>query len=129
MASNIDLLPTILSALDISLPQDRVIDGKDIASILTGGKTPHEYLYYTASWAGQYEAVRNAVFKYRDPVTDDKLIARQRVTGGQGGLYNLAAGNESQDVSTRHPEDRKKLEEQLDRFRGASTNNSRGWLH
>jgi arylsulfatase/uncharacterized sulfatase len=128
MTMNIDLLPTILSALNIPLPKDRVIDGKDIGPILTGGKSPHDNLYYAASWAGQYEAVRGQTFKYRDPVTDDKLIARQRATGGQGGLYNLAADNESHDVSAKHPSEQVELKQALDRFREESKNNLRGWV-
>jgi arylsulfatase A-like enzyme len=128
MSMNIDLFPTVLSALNIPLPQDRIIDGKDIAPILDGGKTPHDYLFYTASWAGLYEAVRDAAgFKYRDPVSDDKLIARQRTTGGQGGLYNLPLDNESHDVSPRHPAELQALKQKLDTFRAESARNIRGW--
>lgn len=127
MTMNIDLLPTILAALKIPLPQDRVIDGKDIAPILTGAKTPHDYLFYTTSWSGKYEAVRNAAFKYRDPIMDDQLIARQRATGGQGGLYNITADNESHDVTALHPEQKSELKQQLDHFREAAKQNARGW--
>lgn len=127
MAMNIDLLPTILAALDIPLPQDRVIDGKDIGSILAGGRTPHDYLFYTTSWSGQYEAIRDASFKYRDPVADERLIARQRPTGGQGGLYNIALDNESLDVSAKHPGEKERLKRELDRFRDETSRNVRGW--
>lgn len=127
MTMNIDLLPSVLPALGVALPEDRAIDGKDIAPILAGAKSPHDHLYYTASWAGRLEAVRDSAFKLRDPVTDDDLIARQRATGGQGGLYNLAADNESHDVTTKHPAERQSLQDALDAMRKAVSRNPRGW--
>jgi len=46
MAGTIDVLPTILRAAGVDLPEDRVIDGKDIRSLLTSAhaKSPHEAL-------------------------------------------------------------------------------------
>ncbi len=128
MAMNIDLFPTVLSALNLPLPQDRVIDGKDIAALLTGGKTPHDFLYFLTSWGGQYEAIRGGTFKYRDPVTDDNLIARQRGGGGRAALYDLARDNETHDVTVRHPAEQKELAQQLDRFRQETASNVRGWI-
>ncbi|WP_207905040.1 sulfatase-like hydrolase/transferase [Novosphingobium sp. PhB165] len=127
MAGVIDLFPTILAAVKQPLPADRVIDGRDITPILSGGQTPHDYLYYTTSWSGQYEAVRNSAFKLRDPASDTDLIARQRATGGQGGLYDLARDNESHDVTARHPEVRTELQQALDHFRADEKSNVRGW--
>lgn len=127
MTMNIDLFPTVLSALDIPLPGDRMVDGEDIASLLAGGKTPHEYLYYLTSWGGEYEAVRDSTFKYRKPVADDRLIARQRGTAGRDALFDLARDNESHDVSAKHTEEKKRLETELDRFREEAERNIRGW--
>lgn len=127
MAGLIDLFPTILSAAKLPLPEDRTIDGKDIAPLLSGGKSPHDFMYYTTSWSGRYEAVRNAAFKLRDPVRDDNLIARQRATGGQGGLYDLGRDNESHDVTARYPGMRTVLQNALDRFRADQQANARGW--
>ena len=43
-----DLLPTLASLAGAEIPKDRVIDGKNITSILRTGKgdTPHEFAYY-----------------------------------------------------------------------------------
>ncbi len=47
MAMNIDLLPTVAALVSEALPQDRVIDGKDIYDVLTKGQaTPHETLFF-----------------------------------------------------------------------------------
>lgn len=48
MASTLDIFPTILSLADISIPEDRVIDGVNIIDFLEG-KTPspvHQFYFY-----------------------------------------------------------------------------------
>jgi uncharacterized sulfatase len=46
-AGSIDIFPTILKAAGVNIPQDRIIDGKDIWPLLTssGAKSPHEALF------------------------------------------------------------------------------------
>ena len=45
IAMGIDIFPTVLAYAGIAPPTDRVIDGKDIRSLLMGGKTsPHDHL-------------------------------------------------------------------------------------
>lgn len=45
IAMGIDIFPTVLAYAGIAPPNDRVIDGKDIRSLLMGGKTsPHDHL-------------------------------------------------------------------------------------
>lgn len=47
MAMNIDLLPTLALLAGATLPKDRIIDGKNISSLLNGeGESPHEVLYF-----------------------------------------------------------------------------------
>lgn len=47
MAMNIDLLPTIAGLTGATVPQDRVIDGRDISPLLEGGDTsPHDVLFF-----------------------------------------------------------------------------------
>ena len=47
MAMNIDLLPTAASISGARLPDDRVIDGKDLTALLTSGAaTPHDLLFF-----------------------------------------------------------------------------------
>jgi len=46
-AGTIDVLPTVLKALGVDAPTDRVIDGKDIWPLLTspGAASPHEAIF------------------------------------------------------------------------------------
>ncbi|MEE4539927.1 MAG: sulfatase [Erythrobacter sp.] len=47
MAMNIDLLPTIAALTGAELPQDRIIDGRDMGGMLMHGEpTPHEVLFF-----------------------------------------------------------------------------------
>jgi uncharacterized sulfatase len=58
----LDLFPTALAAAGISLPRDRVLDGKNILPLLTGtGHTPHEALF---GFRGeQLQTVRSGAWK------------------------------------------------------------------
>lgn len=129
MAMNIDILPTILSNLGIGLPQDRIIDGADMAPILRGGQSLHDRLFYVSTWSGQYEAVRDRAFKFRDPVIDRTLISPPRGGAARPALYSLADDNEAHDVSARHPDERTKLQAQLEEFRTETSRNVRGWIN
>ena len=65
-AATIDLLPTIAHVADAAQPMDRVIDGKNIWSLMTGvpgAKSPHEAIYYYTE-AG-LEAIRQENWKLR----------------------------------------------------------------
>jgi len=126
MAMNIDITPTLLAALGIGLPQDRIVDGRDIGPLLLhGGPSPHDYLYYL-TWTGQYEGVRDRGFKFRDPVPNTRLL-NFRPSGGRPALYVMEEDNESLDVSAKHPEERSTLERQLEQFRQETSENVRGW--
>ncbi|MBY9068203.1 sulfatase [Hyphomonas sp. WL0036] len=47
MAMNIDLLPTAAAISGAHLPDDRVIDGRDLTEMLTSGaSTPHDLLFF-----------------------------------------------------------------------------------
>jgi arylsulfatase A-like enzyme len=67
MSMNIDLLPTILAELGLPLPEDRIIDGKNVLPLIAGdAETPHEYLYYTTAWNADIVGVRNDQHKFLD---------------------------------------------------------------
>ncbi|MGE4323776.1 MAG: sulfatase-like hydrolase/transferase [Sphingobium sp.] len=131
MAMNIDIVPTILAALNIAPPQDRVIDGRDLGEMLTGGRSPHDYLYYVTTWSGRFEGIRDRAFKYRDPVVDNTLVSARGSGGGGAGdrssLYVLGEDGEAHDVSAKHPARLSTLRQALDRFRRESADNIRGW--
>lgn len=130
MAMNIDLFPTLLAALGLPLPKDRTIDGRDMAGLLTGGASPHDYLYYVTAFSGEYQAVRDTDFKYRAMVSEKWPLAPTGTPlphGARPALYRLAGDNESFDVSAKHPDEAKRLSQRLAAFRADAEANPRGW--
>ncbi len=68
MATTMDFLPTIAYLAGSQPPKDRVIDGKDIWSLMSGDadqKTPHEVLFY--HWPSELQAVRSGPWKLHFP--------------------------------------------------------------
>ena len=69
VAGNLDLLTTIAHLAGVELPDDRVIDGKDLWPLLSGqaDTSPHDYFhYYGGSRPGgpsAYRAIRDARWK------------------------------------------------------------------
>ncbi len=66
--TTLDLLPTTAATLGVELPDDRVIDGKDITPLIAGepgAKSPHEafYCYYD----GQLHGIRTPRWKLHVP--------------------------------------------------------------
>lgn len=130
MAMNIDLFPTLLSALGIPLPKDRTIDGRDVAGLLAGGPSPHDYLYYVTAFSGEFQAVRDADFKYRTLLSEKWPLAPAGTPlpyGARAALYHINGDNESHDVSAKHPDEAKRLSERLAAFRADAEANPRGW--
>ncbi|RLD83896.1 MAG: arylsulfatase [Bacteroidetes bacterium] len=64
MVMNIDFFPTILSLLNIPLPDDRIMDGENIFPVFMGEKSPHKYLYYTDAFSGEIKGIRDYRYKY-----------------------------------------------------------------
>jgi len=130
MAMNIDLFPTLLAALGVSLPNDRSIDGRDMAALLSGGASPHDYLYYVTAFSGEFQAVRDTDFKYRAMLSEKWPLAPAGTPlphGAQPALYRINGDNESHDVSAKHPDEAKRLSERLAAFRADAEANPRGW--
>jgi len=62
--TTMDMLPTLAAIIDAKLPEDRIIDGKDITATLTEGtNSPHQYFYYYAK--GKLDAIRWQSWKLR----------------------------------------------------------------
>jgi arylsulfatase A-like enzyme len=113
LATAMDLLPTFANLSGAKLPEDRILDGKDILPLLRGdlgAKSPHEAFYY-----------RRGMDLYAVRSGDWKLFVRtnqapfpggnkaQRITAGT--LYNLNDDiGETTDVSAQHPDVVAKLE-------------------
>ena len=123
MAATIDVLPTIAGLLDVELPSDRVIDGKDIWPLISaqpGAKTPHDVYYYYYQGA-QLQAIRAGKWKLHFPHGYRSLDGNPGGTGGtpvpyvqkQTGLELYDLENdiaETTDVAKKRPDVVKRLE-------------------
>ncbi|HWU14571.1 MAG TPA: sulfatase-like hydrolase/transferase, partial [Caulobacter sp.] len=130
VAMNIDLFPTVLGMLGIAPPADRVIDGRDMAGLLAGGPSPHDVLYYVTAYSGEFQAVRDANFKYRTVIAEKWPLAPTGTAapyGARPALYHLSGDNESHDVSAKHPDEAQRLAGRLAAFRAEAEANPRGW--
>ncbi|MEQ8556512.1 MAG: sulfatase [Cyclobacteriaceae bacterium] len=107
-----DLLPTFANLIDAKLPDDRIIDGKDILPVLTkGAETPHEYFFYS-HW-GTLEAVRWKDWKLR-------------IIEGEEALYNLETDiAEQKNLADQHPEIVTQLKEAMKGFEEDMAKNAR----
>ncbi|MDP4847614.1 MAG: sulfatase-like hydrolase/transferase, partial [Akkermansiaceae bacterium] len=89
--TTMDVLPTFAKLSGAKLPDDLVIDGKDIMpTLVDGADSPHEYFFY-AHW-GVLEAARWKDWKLR-------------IIDGKEALYNLSEDiSEKKNVAAEHPE-------------------------
>lgn len=124
ISMNFDLFPTLLELAGVDIPDDRIIDGKNIWSVLQGSnKSPHEYLYFFNN--EEITAVRSQKWKF---------VVRSYYRGGlarfegerfgephyyhPGLLFNLEKNPEEQFSYTReYPEIVEKMTEQLEEGR------------
>jgi arylsulfatase A-like enzyme len=98
LASTIDVLPTIAHLTGTPLPADRIIDGVNISSLLTGNaKSPREdFLYYAMS--GKIEGIRQGDWKLL-------LLAPKGDGLPETMLFNLAEDiGEKNNLATKHPD-------------------------
>ncbi len=132
LAATIDILPTIARLIDVELPKDRIIDGRDIWPLISSrpdAKTPHEcypYFYYD----GELHAVRSGPWKLHFPhryLTLDGRSGRQdgkpikytmKRTGPGLELYNLENDiGETTNVADQHPQVVKRLQTLAEKVR------------
>jgi arylsulfatase A-like enzyme len=123
MAMNIDLFPTLLSLAGVSLPQDRVIDGRDLSRLFTSEReqaSPHELLFYFPIFGGDAPAgVRSARFKFLASTGDtgrDKAI-----------LTDVHRDQEGHNLIRRFPTEGTRLGEAVRSFGTELAENPRGW--
>ncbi len=112
LVTTMDLLPTFAKLIGAKLPDNRIIDGKDILPVLTEGtESPHEYFFYS-HW-GTLEAVRWKDWKLR--IIDEEEA-----------LYNLATDiSEKTNLKNEHPEIVVQLKEAMKKFDAEVTKNAR----
>jgi arylsulfatase A-like enzyme len=111
VATAMDLLPTFVTLAGAAVPNDRVIDGKDIRPLLLarpGARSPHESIFYHQGTT--LRAVRSGPWKlFRN-----------------GSLYNLDDDiGERNDVAADHPDVVKRLTRCMDEFEAEITANAR----
>jgi uncharacterized sulfatase len=133
-AMNIDWFPTCLALAGLKLPDDRVIDGKNILPLLTGQKQQslHESLcfYHNES----LEAIRVGKWKYIPkintyvwPVPLDKVWASAGSAQAPW-LYDLEADpQESYNLKTNYPEVIRELQGKFQDWDEAMQKNPGGW--
>ena len=126
LLTSMDLLPLFCGLAGVPLPDDRVIDGKDIASILTGkaDQSPHEFTYYYNGI--NLQAVRSGKWKLHLPrtVKDQPFWARASrgtgvfVTLDKPVLFDLESDPaEQSDLSKDRPDIVDRLMREADRIR------------
>jgi arylsulfatase A-like enzyme len=129
LAVTLDLFPTIARLIGASLPNDRVIDGKDIWPLMAGepnAQSPHDvfYCYYNR----ELRAVRDRRWKLFFPHRSNTLAGRP---GGRDGapvrydqievgrwLFDLKNDiGETTDVAAQHPDIVTRLERHAEHAR------------
>jgi arylsulfatase A len=126
MSVNFDLFPTCLNLAGAVLPQDRIIDGKDILPLLNGeGQVPRDPFYYYDT--RQVVAIQSGEWKYvRRYLTD---IASFWPTRQGPFLFNLASDpQESYNMIEAQPKLGEDLSSMLEVFEAEMQANLRGWL-
>ena len=126
MSMNFDLFVTFMQLAGVPLPQDRLIDGKNILPLLKGeAPSPHDTLYYydTRTPVG----VRYQHWKYyRNYITDNASFWPLH----QGPfLFDLETDpNESYSLVESQPERAAEMAAMLKAFEAEMAANLRGWL-
>lgn len=129
VATVMDFLPTLAGLAGADVPTDRVIDGKDIADLITakpGAKSPHEaFFYHTAR--GQLAAVRCGKWKLHvKPPRRRRKKGKDQPKPPAVALYDLEADlGETTNVADRHPDVVARLERLLAEFDAEIKANSR----
>ncbi|MDE3742691.1 sulfatase [Maribacter polysaccharolyticus] len=136
--SSMDLLPTLTSLAGAEIPKDRVIDGKNITSILKTGKgvSPHKFVYYYNGI--NLQAIRKGQWKLHLPRTSDdqpfwsknknekpfngsnlkNISCRGLIALGRPLLFDLDHDmGELTDISHNHPEIVEELLKEAERIR------------
>ena len=127
MSMNFDLFPTCLQLAGVPLPEDRIIDGKDILPMLAGeSSAPHETLYFYDTRT--LLAIRHQQWKYH-----------RRSRTDNAGYWPLKQGpflfdlehdpNESYSLIDPEPRIAAELAGMLDAWELQMVANLRGWRH
>ncbi|MBN1882015.1 MAG: sulfatase [Deltaproteobacteria bacterium] len=108
VASNMDLFPTLAAACGVPVPDDRVIDGRDITELLTDtGPSPHEALYFYHY--DEVQGIRSGDWKYMRKLHVYDWPSNIQKKGPW--LFNMKTDpQERYDLTETHPDIAEKLE-------------------
>ena len=117
LMSSMDVFPTVAKLSGGKVPDDRVIDGKDVRAVLMGDKDAkgHDVLYYYGGYL--LEAVRENNWKLHLPRKKENKVywSKGKKLGGildleKPLLFDLSSDpTEKKDVAAKHPEVVKRL--------------------
>jgi arylsulfatase A len=106
LTSTLDLLPTFAQLAGTTVPDDRIIDGKDIWPLmvgLEGAKSPHEAFYYYQM--DQLQAVRSGRWKLHLPLKVKRKNWGKGTTNTPMKLYDLKDDiGEKNNIARQHPD-------------------------
>ncbi len=137
-AVNLDLFPTCLAAAGLAIPEDRIIDGRDLWSLLEGESSdpPHEYFFLYHH--GELEGVRAGDWKYFRstshyawPMPTNKKLGRlaNHTSGPLPLLFNLRTDpGEAYDLAASHPEIVKEMERAMSAWASEMESDPLGFL-
>jgi len=112
LGTTMDLLPTFCSLAGVGIPEDRVLDGYDLSSLLRGETTesPRQDVYY---WrAEKLYAVRSGPWKAHFITEGRYGMGPKKQVHETPELYNLEHDpSEKYNVASRHPDIVKRLQE------------------
>lgn len=126
MSMGIDVFSTILDIVGVPLPEDRIIDGKNILPLLKGeqAESPHEELYFIKS--KKVKAVRTKDWKYHIKNTSDNSTYWMMKVGPF--LFDINKdSNESYNLTEHEPEVVAELNGKIEKMQASFKENLRGW--
>jgi len=106
LCTMMDLLPTFARLAGAEIPNDRIIDGHDILSLMTGvagARSPYEAFYYY--YMAQLQAVRSGRWKLQLPLQAKWQNFSGRTSTSAAELYDLKADiGEKRNLASEHPD-------------------------
>ena len=134
--TGMDLLPTLTKLAGGNVPDDRVIDGKDIWPLLAGkpdAKSPHEAIYYLRGRG--VDGIRVGEWKYRKATDKPPMVKKPKRQPSNDSkpkkinvetLYNLSDDiGEQYNLITEHPEIVAQLRKRMADFQNELRKNTR----
>lgn len=113
IAGNIDMLPTFAKLVGATLPKDRILDGRDITSLMydpKSGPVRDTHLYYSGLKLG---AIRQGKWKYF-PSSAAGNAGNNKTKETKAALYDLSTDlGESNNVAEANPDVVMKLEQEF----------------